>query len=154
MSRKILVFVCTANTCRSPMAEVVLRARVKPEEWDVCSAGVYACDGAPASLSSIRAVQALGLDLSAHRSQRLTSHLVDRADLIVPMTRNHFWDITQLFPDSCGKVLMLGSFLVGEREEPVNVDDPYGSDQAAYNATRDIIAKAVERLAKYLEGYK
>ncbi|MEM9883773.1 MAG: Sua5/YciO/YrdC/YwlC family protein, partial [Planctomycetota bacterium] len=84
------LLVCTGNTCRSPMAEVIARdaLRGKPEVH-IGSAGVYAGEGQPASPEAVEAVRPLGLDLSAHRSRPLTADLIASADFVFTMTESH-----------------------------------------------------------------
>ena len=84
-----VLFVCTGNTCRSPMAEAIVRAEIETGAWGavvVGSAGVAAAPGAPASGGALRAAQRNGLDLSSHESRVLTPTLVAWADLILTMS--------------------------------------------------------------------
>ncbi|WP_419845337.1 hypothetical protein [Candidatus Poriferisocius sp.] len=86
-----VLFVCTGNICRSPMAEVLF-AHMAPDA-EVSSAGTMDWSGQPAHEYAIAAMAERGLDLSAHRSRRLSEYLVDESDLIVAMTRNHGWSV-------------------------------------------------------------
>lgn len=86
-----VLFVCTGNICRSPMAEALF-AHLAPEA-EVGSAGTMDWSGQPAHEYAIAAMAERGLDLSAHRSRRLSEYLVDESDLIVAMTRNHGWAV-------------------------------------------------------------
>lgn len=86
-----VLFVCTGNICRSPMAEVLF-AHMAPDA-EVSSAGTMDWSGQPAHEYAIAAMAERGLDLSAHRSRRLSEYLVDESDLIVVMTRNHGWAV-------------------------------------------------------------
>lgn len=140
---KTIVFVCTGNTCRSPMAECMLRALVQQRglENDFCilSAGTYAMSGAPASQGSVRAMQRRGLSLDAHRSQAVTRALLDRADLIIGMGKSHIMQLKMMYPDCQTPMMAL--------DDPP-VSDPYGGDDAAYERAACDIARQLPRLMK------
>src|SRR5690606_24075758 len=106
-----VLFVCTGNTCRSPLAEAMLRrlAAEHPEmALEVGSAGVGAVDGAPASEGAYLVGLEHGLDLSAHRSRVLTPELVAGADLILTMGRRHLGRVAEL--GGAGKSAVLGEY--------------------------------------------
>src|SRR6202044_1349980 len=90
MTVKNILFVCTGNICRSPMAEGLFRHLVADrKDVRVASAGVHASPGQPPSTYSVEALAEIGIDISRQRSQSLTDDLVARADLIFAMTRGH-----------------------------------------------------------------
>lgn len=135
-SKPVVVMVCTGNVCRSPMAEVLLRHWLGPDtEWEVCSAGVSAVNGAPASEATVTVLAEKGLDASSHRSRMLDAGLVDAADLIVVMTHDHQQIVRQRFPAARGKVFLLKSFGPGGRDE--DIDDPIGMPVDVYRHVRD-----------------
>jgi tRNA threonylcarbamoyl adenosine modification protein (Sua5/YciO/YrdC/YwlC family) len=114
----MVLFVCTGNTCRSPMAEVIFRQLAADrlgcaaDEVDgrgvvVASAGLAAWGGGPASPAALEAVTEFGADLSAHESQPVTESLVRQADVILTMTAAHRNAIAAQFPEAAGRVAML-----------------------------------------------
>jgi len=112
MIRRIL-FVCSGNTCRSPMAEVLLRKKLArhASEWAkdavVTSAGVSAISGSPASENATAAMKHKDLDLSEHQSKLLEAADIINADLVITMTRNHKKAVLALVPQALHKVYTL-----------------------------------------------
>ena len=104
-----IVLLCTGNVCRSPMAEVLLRERLRAAgvAATVSSAGTWRA-GEPASGGSLRAMQARGMDLSDHRSRLLDRDAVDGADLVVGMAREHVREVAVLVPELFGRTFTLG----------------------------------------------
>lgn len=119
-----LLFVCTANICRSPVAEEIARMYGEERGWavEVRSAGVHALADQPAAPNMIRAARELGGDISRHRSSPLTEEHVRWADRILVMEIRHASAIREKFPGADEKVQLLGTF--GGLME---IADPYGS---------------------------
>jgi len=142
---KKLIFVCTGNTCRSPMAEGLLRA-VLPEDsdWKISSAGVCAANGWPASANAVEALREKGIDGSGLTSQTLTPNLIEAADLLVTMTEGHRQAILAAVPESEGKVFLLKSF--GIAKCATDIYDPVGEGLAVYRRVRDEIDAALPDL--------
>ena len=95
-----IIFICTGNTCRSPMAEGLFRAHGGEEQTGLAaaSAGLFTQDGMPASQNAITAAKELGADITGHRSRMLTPDLAHEARYLVCMTGAHYDRLCELFP--------------------------------------------------------
>jgi protein-tyrosine-phosphatase len=148
-----LVVVCTGNTCRSPMAAQLLRHALAAEEeplksLEVVSAGVSAFAGDPPSDNAVRALEKVGLDLSAHRSRRFAHELADGAVAILAMTEAHRQIILERYPDiPCAPLLFRE--LMSEEDSP-EVPDPFGGSLTDYIETRDSLAEAIPSILRWL----
>ncbi len=123
---KRVLFVCSANQLRSPLAEALfkemIRRRGEGAGWPVGSAGVWALEGSPAALTAMRAASARGLNLSAHVARPVTQRLLEQNDLVLVMEREHLEAIQEKFPAMTGRVHLLSS-MAGEAGQ---VEDPVG----------------------------
>ena len=150
---KMVLFVCTGNICRSPMAEALFRHRIgEDSDWNATSAGTYAPNGSPASNHAISALRELDIDLTSHRSKPLTPELVGSADLIVTMTEAHRFYILDLFPEVGNRVFLINSF--GTSKVPADVSDPYGGSLQTYKKIRDEIDRALSDLILFIRTGK
>ncbi|HEU5171205.1 MAG TPA: low molecular weight protein arginine phosphatase [Gemmatimonadales bacterium] len=128
-----ILLVCTGNTCRSPVAEALLRAALSTRSsLSVASAGTGAWEGAPVSEGAYLVGLEHGLDLSGHRARMLTRDLVAAADLVLTMSRHHAARVADL--GGGDRVHLLGEF-AGRAGPEGEVSDPFGGDLDDYRRT-------------------
>ena len=149
---KSVLFVCTGNICRSPIAEGLFRRLLgNRKDIEVASAGVHAVRGQPPSLYAVQVCEEEGVDISGLRSQPLTAALVDRATHIFAMTGAHLETIEMLFPQGAEK-----SFLLREFEQPGttvwrDVPDPIGLGREVYEDCARIVKNALPSVLTFVE---
>jgi protein arginine phosphatase len=136
-----VLFVCTGNTCRSPMAEAILKSKQLPNV-EVRSAGVYAMDGADASMHA-KDVLTENQIAHQHSSKFLTQEDIDWATYILTMTSSHRDAILHNFPTANGKTFPLKEF-AGEGFQ--DVLDPYGGNKQVYQDTFLDLQKTIEKI--------
>jgi protein-tyrosine-phosphatase len=132
-----ILFVCTGNTCRSPMAEAIARRLFEESgrtDIEVESAGTQAWDGSPASDEALLVGVERNLDLSGHRARRLTSDLVKNADLILAMSTGHLAQVREMDP-TASVHLFAGYGVSGSPGH--SIADPFGGNLSDYRATAD-----------------
>ena len=144
-AKKTIIFVCTGNVCRSPMAaglfyDKLVRANAAGSVR-VRSAGTWALEGQPASAYALQVMAERDLDISTHHGRNLTQADVDDADLILVMTLRHKEAIAQDFDGTDGKVHLL-SALAGPSYD---IQDPYGGSIIEYRRTAAELADLIER---------
>jgi len=144
----IIMFVCTGNTCRSPMAEGALRVLLEkecPGKFEVISSGTSASAGFSATEYAVEASKQWKSDISQHESQALTEELIDRADLILAMTPNHYRQLMTMNPDAQSKYFLLRNFPDPDPFGAI-IDDPIGQPLDYYKSTFLEIAEEAGRI--------
>lgn len=129
-----ILFVCTGNTCRSPMAEGLFKKLVSDKNIkniESSSAGLFAMTGDEVSLNSVKACERFGVDISSHRARRITAYILDETDKFVCMTPEHAASLSLYVPSE--KIIVLGN----------GIPDPYGGDTETYMICANSIKTAL-----------
>lgn len=138
-SRRVLL-VCTGNTCRSPLAQVILK-QLRPD-WQVRSAGLMAEPGAAASANSVRVARERGLDLTGHRSSAVSRELIAWADSILCLGEGHRAALLQQYPEAAAKTRVLRE--AAGLDRPWDISDPVGQGLSVYEACARQIEEALQ----------
>ena len=149
--KKTVLFVCTGNTCRSPMAVGLLKKMAGPDAYRILSAGTAATEGLKPSLYATEVMQEEGIDVSDHRSRVLDADLLEEADSVLVMAESHRRQIVDWFRSYTNKTRLLREF-DPVRDDPnyPNVPDPIGLGKNAYITCKEMIKRSLERAIEEL----
>ncbi len=150
-----ILFVCTGNSCRSPIAEGLMKSKLPAELKNkvvIRSAGTLGLNGNPATEFAVAVAKELGADISQHRSQGLSKELVREADVIFAMAPEHKTYVERTYPDVRDNVFLLRSF--GRKPEEKHndrIEDPIGGSLAVYRECGEIIDSELNRILPRLK---
>jgi protein-tyrosine-phosphatase len=151
---KRILFVCTGNTCRSPLAEALLKE--KRPDFEVKSAGVDALAGMSASEGTIQVLRGKGIELD-HRSSLANEELVSWADIVLTLTERHKRQLIKQLPNFIDKIFTLKEYgFEADVESPgqlmpsLDISDPFGGSLDVYKKTATEIDKAIDKFLKKL----
>ena len=147
-----VLFICTGNVCRSPMAEGLLRHRLG-DRVEVFSAGLGAGHGQPPSAHAVEVLRREGIDISAIRSQPVSAELLRRADHIFTMTQDHLDMLLLLFPEMAPKARLL-RFQDAAKGGRLDVKDPIGGTRETYELCKEDIKAALPSVIEIITGNK
>jgi len=154
---KAILFVCTGNSCRSPMAAGFLREMLKEKkELRIDSRGTIFSSFSGPTPQAIKIMKGYGIDISSHKTKSLSKDLIDEADLILVMERKHRERVQELSPEAKNKTFLLKEF--APDKENLEIRDPIGLSDEVYKEVaeeiKSALQKALPRILEYLRRTK
>jgi len=149
---KKILLVCTGNSCRSPIAEGLLRKHLQPEgEYEIMSAGTAGLEGFSPSPAAIEVMKEEGIDISSYLSKGISKELTEKSDIILVMAGVHKDILLEKIPEAKEKVYLLKEF-AGIKDDNKEIHDPIGQSVEVYRRIRDEIKNAVEDIVIKLKS--
>lgn len=147
-----ILFVCTGNTCRSPMAEQIFNQQARDLSAHATSAGLNAQEGSPINPLAVEALKGLGYSPTEHSSKLISTEAVEVADVILTFTQSQKIELGQRFPAASGKLFTISEYANAGLSEIEDVPDPYGESQVVYQETAERIASLVKGIVGSLKN--
>jgi protein-tyrosine-phosphatase len=152
-AKKSILFVCTGNTCRSPMAEALFRKAVESRgDFEVASAGVSAHRGDPPAKETVKLLAARSIKLNTIGSQPVTKSLLEQSTHVFAMTSGHLQTLEAMFPDYSDKFYLTCEFVeIPGKGVAADVPDPIGMGRKAYEETAKTLDLAIPTLIAFID---
>jgi len=139
-----ILMICTANLCRSPMAEAILKKqtsqRADADQWHIESAGIWAQDGKPPAFLSKYVMEMMGMDISGKLSQSVNRKLLQNFNLVLTMEQEHKDWLIEQYGEIAERTYML-SEMVGE---VADIPDPIGGELFEYHMVANLLQRIIE----------
>ena len=149
--KETILFVCTGNSCRSIMAEGLLKKMLSKKgvkeysKYEVISAGTHTDEGFPPVYMTQKIMTEQGIDVSSYKSNRLTKETVNKADLVLVMTQKHKDEVSCIYPEKTKKIFLLKEF-AEIKNKSLDIADPIGSSYDAYKYCLEEIEKCLRKV--------